>query len=126
MNWVPHEDGHRCTRHGETFRRGEVCQRCVTDPPPPLDGDDDDVADPELEALYNEIRTREKKLWRIGEEHLDSGGRDVQTGVKVVAECTKLARLALEIRDRLTTKRDLATLIKKYRALIESDGGASH
>jgi hypothetical protein len=127
MYWVDTQDGRRCTRHNETFRRNEVCTRCVVDPGTPVSADDDEAPDPELEALYGEIRSRAKTLWRIGEDTMGDGtDRDVSAGCKAIAESTKLERFALEIRDRLTTKRDLATLIKKYRALVEADGGDAH
>lgn len=65
MNWAPHEDGHRCTRHGETFARGEVCQACVIEPGPAPTGVEDSAVDREKQLLEAELREDGKILKRL-------------------------------------------------------------
>lgn len=123
MQWVDTADGRFCNRHQVSFRRGEICQRCVDDPGDAIGGDEIDEPDHEIRARYAESRSRSKKLRRIADELYDMGGRDVLTGIKAEAEATKLERHASELYAQLVTKRDLAALIKKVREL---DGGAAH
>lgn len=124
MNWQTTADGHRCTRHDETFRRGEVCQACVVDPGAVDDeADEVDAAERDLAVRESEFRSLAKHLFRRARELLDGENeREANAGTKLIAEGVKLERLALEVYDRRATKRDVSDLLKKYRELLALDG----
>ncbi len=99
--WESTADGYRCTRDGHQsveFLRSEVCPYCVSDPGPEIDLEgDDDHEDREIRRTAQEYQSRARFLWRHGHDLIDSGtALDCSVGAKLVAESTKLERLAGE------------------------------
>lgn len=119
MYWTDTADGHHCTRHQETFKRGEVCHGCVTDPG---EAPGAVAADPEyqrqLRARINEYQSRARTCWRKVVE-LDEGEsrREENTAVKWSAEAVKWARLAEERQDILDNRDHDMTLIRHEEAM---------
>jgi hypothetical protein len=117
--WQDTPDGHRCTRHDYTFKRGEVCHRCVTDPGESPQGL---VERPEyqqaLAARISEYGTRSRTCWRKVEE-LDEGEskREGNEAVKWSAEAVKWARLAEERQDILDNREHDLELIRHEREM---------
>lgn len=123
MNWEQTATGYRCTRHDATFARGEVCHGCTTDPGVAMSDEElDDADDRDLSIRESEVRSLAKFVFRHGRELVEGTDRDTSAGVKLIAEGTKLERLALEIRDRRMGKREVSDLLKKYRELLGVDG----
>ena len=124
MNWEQTATGYRCTRHDTAFARGEVCTACTTDPGVAMSDEElDDADDRDLTIREGEVRSLARFLFRHGRQLVEDGTpKDKTDGVKLVAEGTKLERLALEIRDRRMGKREVSDLLKKYRELLGVDG----
>jgi hypothetical protein len=116
--WQLRDGRHFCDRHDHDFPRGEVCQLCVDDPgPAPGDGEQDDE-DRELIIREREYRSMEKFLHRRARELIEDGTeRDVHAAAKLLAEGTKLARIALEIHNQLLDLKLERKLIKHDREL---------
>jgi hypothetical protein len=100
--WTDTPDGHHCSRHEFDFKRGEVCQRCVTDPPPPVDGiehDEEEVLS--LRSRVNEYRCNSRVALRRSDELADGTEREHGHAVKWNDCAIKWARLAEEQQQRL-------------------------
>lgn len=107
MNWEPTADGHRCTRHGIEFPRGEVCNSCTTDPGDDASTTTSDVIDKEIAARAAEYTTRARRLWRECDEMLDGTPMDKIQAVKLSSDSVKWERLALEALDKLSARKHL-------------------
>lgn len=113
MNWERTPTGHRCTRHNETFARGEVCRGCVAEPIKvaeiasvvPVNEHDEEIARRE-----HDCESLAKKCHRIGDELLDGTDRDCAAAAKVIAEGTKLKRLAYEMREQRARREHIRQL----------------
>ncbi len=117
MNWEPTADGHHCKRHDHAFRRGEVCQQCISDPGDDEVPDSADV-DSEIAALAGEYSSRSKRLWREVVELLDDGtAQDKNTACKLSAESAKWERLALEAKDKISQRKHLREAMAHERAM---------
>ncbi len=103
MYWTDTADGHHCTRHDFAFNRGDVCQRCVTDPPPSADGIEQDEAEVSaLRGRINEYRCNSRACLGESKRLRDEG--TVQEGNLAVKwqDCgLKWARIAEEQQQRL-------------------------
>jgi hypothetical protein len=101
--WTDTADGHLCTRHDHAFKRGEVCQRCITDPPPAPGGVEQDEREvSELRGRVNEYRCNARACTGESKRLRDEG--TVQEGNLAVKwnDCAiKWARLAEEQQTRL-------------------------
>jgi hypothetical protein len=100
--WTDTPDGHLCSRHDFAFKRGEVCHQCITDPPPSVDGieqDESEVA--ELRARVSDVRSKSRTVWRRVTDLLDGTDREIALGLKALAEYTKLERLGDERQNKL-------------------------
>lgn len=118
MNWEPTADGHHCKRHDSTFKRGEVCQRCVTDPGDEIDALDTAGLDAEIVALAGEFTSRARRLWRETVGLLDDGtAQDKATACKLSAESAKWERLALEAKDKVAQRKHLREAMAHERAM---------
>jgi hypothetical protein len=123
VNWQTTADGHHCTRHGEKFPRGEVCQACVTDPGEGVDVQVQTTEDVrQMRMRENEFRTRAKACWRKAEELLEGTPQDGSLGTKWSAESAKWERLALEVRAAIQPQVETDELLRKYRELLALDG----
>lgn len=104
---------YRCRVHECEFERGEVCFDCTEEPsgPPSLDLGDESEHDQELSRREAEWRARSKKLARIADELLEGTDRDCAAAAKLIAESTKLERMAAENR----VKRARVDRVKQMR-----------
>ena len=106
MNWTDTSDGHHCNVHGVDFLRGEVCGACVTAPGKTIEIiPSSDEIDQALRIEASSHRSLAKYLHRKGREVLDDGTpRERADACKLIAEGTKLARLAGELEDRVSNR----------------------
>jgi hypothetical protein len=114
--WVDTPSGHRCTRHNKEFERGEVCYDCAAEPADPADAPIAEY-DRKLAARIEEYKATARTLKRVGLELCENEGRDVTTGVKAIAESTKLFRLAEERQEVLDNREHELRLIKHEREM---------
>ena len=114
VSWVTSETGHRCTRHGKSFPRGEVCRECVDDPGPPPQTIESAAAGP-LPDRIAALREKAQQLWDYYVDRID--GDDAGLAIKAVAEHTKIIRLAEELEDRVESRAHDLTLIEHERAM---------
>jgi hypothetical protein len=124
VNWTliesPGERPRRhCKRHDETFGIGEVCQSCVADP-----GDEpgarvtSEAVDADLSKRALEFRSLAKFLHKNGRTLIEDGtALDKGVACKLIAEGTKLERLALEIDDKVSGRDHDRTLIAHEREM---------
>lgn len=107
-SWQSTPEGHHCTRHDVKFKRGEVCQRCVSDPSPnqPVEvGGKSVEIDNALLARAGEHRSLAKFLHGEGRDMIEDGtAQDKSVAVKLIDAGTKLERLAIEIEDRVSSR----------------------
>lgn len=102
MYWTDTAEGHHCTRHDYAFKRGEVCHQCVTDPPPPIDGVEQDEAEvAALRGRINEYRCESRACLRRSNELADGTKREHGPAIKWNDNAVKWARLAEEQQKRL-------------------------
>jgi hypothetical protein len=124
--------GHRCKREGhprEPFPRGEICQRCATDPGPAIEVEEVGGDDPQIRIWVNECDSLAKFCHRVGkdlaggsEEDLGEIGhavkeRDCNAAAKLISEGTKLKRLAFEMREVLKSREHDLKLIAHEREM---------
>ncbi len=107
MNWESTADGHRCTRHGIEFPRGEVCHPCTTDPGDDASTATSDTIDKQLAAEAAEFKSRARKMWRICDEMLDGMPSEQIQAAKLSAEAVKWERLSTETKDKLSARKHL-------------------
>jgi hypothetical protein len=123
MRWQPTDAGHYCTEHGETFARGEVCTRCVSEPstPPGAPQLSEDI-DREIVALAGEFTSRARRLWREADTLL--GGTDLEKNIagKLSSESAKWERLALEAKDKVASRKHLREAMEHERAMSGQRG----
>lgn len=100
MYWNDTPDGHHCTRHDHSFKRGEVCHQCITDPPPAIDGIEQDEREvSELRGRINEYRSNARSALRKSNELYDSS--EWSCAAKFEDTSIKWARLAEDQQTRL-------------------------
>lgn len=123
MAWIDTADGHTCPKHSETFRRGEVCSGCVSDPDEVGVERSSTEIDDEIAALASTFTTRARRLWRECEDLLDEGtAQDKSVAVKLSAESAKWERLALEAKDKISARRHLREAMAHEQAMSSSRG----
>lgn len=106
VNWTDTHDGHFCNVHQFDFKRGEVCSHCVTSPGSAIVVIPDvETLDAELRAQASEFRSLSRLLHRTGRNIVEDGTpRERADACKLIAEGTKLARLAGELEDRVASR----------------------
>lgn len=117
--WTDNADGHHCTRHNFTFKRGEVCHQCIVDPgAAPGVVADNPAYQIALAARINEYQSRARTCWRKVAE-LDEGEskREENVAVKWSTEAVKWARLAEERQDILDNREHDLELIRHEREM---------
>lgn len=129
--WERRGDAYRCRVHGVEFARGEVCIECVDDPgdAPASDPGAASAHDKELARREGELRTLVKKLRRKASALLDGGvAKDLHVVAKLLAEATKMERLAWENRERRAQREHerLAIVHEREMSGIVRRGGRSH
>lgn len=107
VSWATTIDGHHCALHDYKFKRGEVCHRCTTEPQSAADPSTSDGLDRELEAEAAEFKTRGRRMWREANEMLEGTAQDKIQSAKLSSEAVKWERLAIEIKDRLSSRKHL-------------------
>jgi hypothetical protein len=121
--WVDTDDGHRCESHNVSFRIGEVCHACVVDPGAAQSATDSIAIDAQHLARGAEFRTLAKYLHREGRDLIADGtAQDKSVACKLIAEGTKLERLALELEDRVSARDHDRTLIRHERDMSGQRG----
>jgi hypothetical protein len=114
--WTDTPDGHHCSRHDFPFKRGEVCHQCITDPPPDLDGIEQDEAEVSaLRGRVNEYRCNARAALRKSGELYDS--QEWNTAAKYEDTSIKWARLAEEQQTRLDDYTRDDRLIRREREM---------
>ena len=123
MYWTSTADGHHCTRHDFAFRRGEVCHQCVTDPPPAIDGVEQDEAEVSaLRGRINEYRCNSRAAQRKADELYKSD--EWNTSAKFEDTSIKWARLAEEQQTRLDEYTRDDRLIQREREMAGLRGSS--
>jgi hypothetical protein len=118
--WTDTADGHHCTRHDYGFKRGEVCQRCVTDPGAEPGGGIVDVPEYQqaLKARIAEYESRSRTCWRkVAEIDTDGTAREENVAVKWSAEAVKWARLAEERQEIFDRREHNLDLVRHEREM---------
>jgi hypothetical protein len=121
----PATNDHYCKVHSFRFDRGDVCLDCIDDPGemPDSDPGDETEHDRELARREQEWRSQVKFLRRTGRELIlanDTGG-----GAKLIAEATKLDRLATENRERRAQREHERNTIQHEREMAGLRGNAN-
>lgn len=96
--WTTTADGKtHCPKHNHTW--GPLEAACPCTPPPVTREDDTGITetDRELDLLFIEARSQEKKWARVASELLDGTDSDKHLATKVRAEATKLKRYVTEL-----------------------------
>lgn len=118
MNWQTTADGYTCTKHDQSFARGEVCQACVADPGEGQSSTSSETLDAGLVQRAFGFRSLAKFLHRTGKETIEDGtALDMSVACKLIAEGTKLERLALELEDRVSSRDHDRALIAHEREM---------
>jgi hypothetical protein len=119
--WQDTDDGHYCTVHDYAFKRLEVCHECVT--ADGFDGSPAPIAQYDVKQLARiaEYRSTARELKRVGLEMCCGTDRDANAGIKLIAESTKLFRLAEERQEVLDNREHDLVLIRHEEAM---SGGA--
>lgn len=119
MYWIDTADGHHCTRHDHTFKRGDVCHSCVTDPGDAPGGVTDDPAyQRELKARISEYRANARAAWGESKRLADEGtAQEGNLAVKWSAEAVKWSRLAEERQEVLDRRQHNLDLIRHEEAM---------
>jgi DNA-binding MarR family transcriptional regulator len=117
--WTDTADGHHCTRHNYTFKRGEVCHECVTDPGDELGHVVESTEyQRQLRARVSEYQSRARTCWRkVMELDEDGTAREENVAVKWSAEAVKWSRLAEEMQKQLDDREHELTLLRHEREM---------
>jgi hypothetical protein len=131
VDWIIEGDHKRCTRHGTTFGKVDVCPACIGDPGPALEPDQARAADPA--ALEDErwLRDRRDELLEVARKMTTSATArkskarvEYSTVAKVYDTALKYHRAAAEERRARGEHDHERWLIKQCRELARR--GASN
>lgn len=119
MYWTDTAEGHHCTRHDFTFRRGEVCHGCVADPgDAPGAAVDDPAYQKALRARITEYESNSRKCMTECVRLRDEGtAQESNLAVKWSAEAVKWARLREERQEVLDRRQHNLDLIRHEEAM---------
>jgi hypothetical protein len=117
VNWQTTADGHHCTRHNVSFRRGQVCRACATDPGEIAVPTTSEDADDEILRDAGEYQSHGRKLWRRCEDLLDGTDLEKNIAAKLSAEAAKWERLSIETKDRVAARKQLREAMAHERRM---------
>jgi hypothetical protein len=117
--WSDTPEGHHCNRHDYAFARGDVCHQCVTDPPPDVDGVEQDEREVSaLRSRVNEYRVNSRSCLGESKRLRDEGtAQEGNLAVKWNDCALKWARLAEEQQTRLDEYTRDDRLIRREREM---------
>jgi len=114
----------RCPKHDVIYEKIRSCHACDLDPTVSIDAIAPITTDKELQLIEDELRAEARYYRKLGRELCDSGGRDVQHGLKAAEVSLKFDRAYKELVQQRKEREHDRWLVDENRKL--QGNGVAH